>query len=194
MAEIKGTNRVVFSNMKSITITPWTDESTKGSVTYDLTEVVGDTTSLEQAENDATTIESEFRSTPLYENIQLGDKTFSLEMLDLQEGVLTELFGWEEIEGGVVAPNAYEHLYATIIMRFNSTDRVIVLPKVLLNSRAIIASMKTDASRANITGTCYTAFVGDKETDMIMLTDGATAYKEDSAILALISAEESAGA
>lgn len=185
MAEIKGSERVIFSNMKSITVTPWTNESTIGSTTYDLTEVVGDTTSLEQAENESSAIESEFRSTPLYENIQLGEKTFTLEMLDLQESVLTELFGWEETEDGVIAPNSYKALYATIILRFNSTDRIIVLPKVLLNSRAIIASMKTDASRANIAGTCYTAFVGGKETDMAIFTN-ESGDMSDTAILAKI--------
>ena len=44
-------------------------------------------------------------------------------------------------------------------MGFNSTEDVLVLPKVKLNSRAVIASMKTDASRGNITGTCYSAYV-----------------------------------
>ena len=33
-------------------------------------------------------------------------------------------------------------------MQFNSTDDIVVLPKVKLNSKAAIASMKTDAARA----------------------------------------------
>jgi hypothetical protein len=34
--------------------------------------------------------------------------------------------------------------------------------------------MKTDASRGNITGTCYTAYVNGKETDMAVIKGDAT--------------------
>ena len=49
-----------------------------------------------------------------------------------------------------------------------------MLPKVKLNSRAVIASMKTDVSRGNITGTAYSAYVKtgtlNAETDMAVIT------------------------
>lgn len=168
-AELK--ERVVYTNLEYIYVTPWESEGTgPNQDTYDLTEVVADTTSLEQAENESNVIEHEFSSSPLYENIQLGSKTFTCESIDLQNAVLKGLFGWTVSEdGSAYAPKAYKHLYATVEMGFHGNDNVIVLPKVLLNSRAVIASMKTDASRANITGTCYPAFVNDTETDMAIL-------------------------
>lgn len=173
--------RRVFANLAYIRATPWkTNEDGKltltGASTYDLTEVVADTTSVEQAENDTNVLEHEFSSNPLFENITLGDKTFACESIDLQNPVLGALFGWtvgsssEGKAGDVYAPSTYKHLYALVEMAFVNSEDVIILPKVLLNSRAVIASMKTDASRANITGTCYNAFVDGVETDMAILS------------------------
>jgi hypothetical protein len=51
-------------------------------------------------------------------------------------------------------------------MHFNSTEDIIVLPKVKMNSKAVLASMKTDVSRGNISGSCYSAYVNGKDTDM----------------------------
>lgn len=187
MAIAEMASRRVFSNLAYIRVTPWTDETSgpKGD-TYDITEVVADTTSLEQAENDSNVLEHEFSANPLFENITLGDKTFTCESIDLQDAVLKGLFGWQEVgsNGGVAAPKEYKHLYATIEMGFTNVDDEIVLPKVLLNSRAVIASMKTDASRANITGTCYNAWVDDVETDMAILKGAKT--EDEAAITALL--------
>lgn len=152
--------RRVFANLKYLYFTPWTDESTLGETTYDLVNIVGDTTTVEQAENDINSIEHEFSNEPLYENITLGEKSFTTECIDFQNTVLKELFGWKTDEAGsALAPTTYKDLYCKIEMGFNSTEDVLVLPKVKLNSRAVIASMKTDASRGNITGTCYSAYV-----------------------------------
>ena len=166
--------RRVFSNLAYVRATVWESE-TSGPTgdTYDITEVVADTTTVEQAENESNALEHEFSNAPLYENVQLGDKTFACESIDLQNAVLKGLFGWTETESGaLIAPIAYSALYATIELGFNNSEDAIVLPKVLLNSRAVIASMKTDASRANINGTCYPAYVDNEQTDMAIIADG----------------------
>ena len=197
MAKVTLAERTVFSNAAYVRVTPWVKgEDGKlavGTGTYDITEVVADTISVEQAENDVNTIEHEFSSSPLYENIQLGDKTVALESIDLQNLVLKGLFGWTIDGDNAYAPIAYSHLYAVVEIGFHSTEDVIVLPKVLLNSRAVIASMKTDASRANIAGTCYPAFVNNVETDMAILKD---AKKDDdgASVLAMIKGEKTGGA
>lgn len=152
--------RRVFANLRYLYFTPWTDESTLGDTTYDLVNIVGDTTTSEQAENEVSSLPHEFSSEPLYENVTLGTKSFATECIDFQNDVLKELFGWETDEdGNALAPTAYKDLYCKVEMGFNSTEDVIVLPKVKLNSRAVIATMKTDASRGNIAGTCYSAYV-----------------------------------
>lgn len=166
--------RRVFSNLKSIIFTPWENESTIGEDSYDLVNIVGDTTSSEQDENEVNEIAHEFSNEPLYENINLGKKNFATECIDFQNDVLKQLFGWETDEAGnAMAPITYKPLYCKVEMQFNSTEDIIVLPKVKLNSRAVIASMKTDAAKGNITGTCYSAYVKagtlTKETDMAII-------------------------
>jgi hypothetical protein len=193
MAKATLGERRVFSNLAYVRATVWTSEgSGPNGDTYDITEVVADTTTVEQAENESNALDHEFSSTPLYENIKLGEKTIALESIDLQNVVLKGLFGWKEITGGtdgktvigMAAPVSYEALYATIELGFTTGDDIIILPKVLLNSRAVIASMKTDASRANINGTCYTAWVDGVETDMAILADAKTT--EEAAITTLL--------
>lgn len=175
MAKVTLGARRVFANLKYLYFTPWTSETELGEDIYDITEVVADTTSVEQAENDINSLDHEFSSAPLYENIQLGDKTFTCESIDLQNEVLEALFGWEVDGDNVYAPVSYKDLYCKIEMAFNSSNDIVVLPKVKLNSRAVIASMKTDASRATISGTCYPAFVNGKETDMAIIKGTGTA-------------------
>ena len=58
--------RRVFANLKYLYFTPWTNESTIGTTTYDLVNIVGDTTSVEQAENDVNELPHEFSSENLY--------------------------------------------------------------------------------------------------------------------------------
>ncbi len=170
-----GTRRV-FANLKYLYVTPWTDESTLGSKTYDIVDVVADTTSIEQADNEVNAIDHEFSSSPLYENVNLGEKTFSCESIDLQNDILKELFGWTaDLQGNVVfAPTGYKDLYVAMEIGFNSTEDIVVLPKVKMNSRAVIASMRTDVSRANITGSCYPAYVNNVKTDMAIVKSGTS--------------------
>lgn len=174
--------RRVFSNLKYLYFTPWTDESTLGTTTYDLVNIVGDTTNVEQEDNEVNELPHEFSSENLYENINLGRKNFTTECIDFQNDVLKELMGWEVTEAGdAFAPIVYKDLFCKIEMGFNSTDDVVVLPKVKLNSRAVLASMKTDASRGNITGSCYSAYVKagttEKETDMaVIASTNAASY------------------
>ena len=166
--------RRVFANLKALIFTPWTDENTLGDTSYDLVNIVGDTTSVEQADNNVNALEHEFSSEPLYENVQLGDKTFTTECIDFQNDVLKQLMGWEAAEDGTAfAPIQYKDLYCKIEMQFNSTEDVVVLPKVKMNSKSILSSMKTDASRNTLSGTCYSAFVNsgevEKETDYAVI-------------------------
>lgn len=174
-ATVIDAGRRVFTNLKSIIFTPWTSESALGNTSYDLVNIVGDTTSVEQADNDVQTIEHEFSSSPLYEAVTYGDKTFTCECIDFQNDVLKNLFGWDVQEGGdAFAPLDYKDLFCKVEMHFNSTEDIVVLPKLKMNSKAVLSSLKTDAARGTISGTCYPAFVkaGEKEskTDMAVIS------------------------
>lgn len=195
---ILDSGRRVFANLKYLYFTPWTtDESgveSVGGTTYDLVNIVGDSTSVEQDENEVNELAHEFSNEPLYENVNLGKKNFTTECIDLRNDVLKQLFGWDVDGDNAFAPTVYKDLYCKIELGFNSSDDIIVLPKVKLNSRAVIASMKTDASRANITGTCYSAYVkaGSKtaETDMAIIgKTNASSYTVSATATASASAE-----
>lgn len=179
--------RTVFTGLKYMYITPWV-ENTGGTglkladKTYEVVNIVGDSTSLEQEDNDVQEVEHEFSSTPLYEAVTLGKKTFTAECADYQEKVLVNLFGWEKGKDGTAdnesviqyAPTGYKEFYAAIELGFNGNKKVVVLPKVRLDSKVTLASMKTDISRATITGSCYEAYikVDDQEyqSDMFITT------------------------
>ena len=162
----------VFTGLKGMDFTPWTNDSTLGDTTYDLVNIVGDSTTVEQADNDVTTIEHEFRAEPLYESVKLGQKSMSAECIDYQNDVLKIMMGWDTAEDGTAfAPTAYKDVICKVVLRFNSTDDIVVLPKVKMNSKAMLASMKTDVSRLTISGTCYSAYV--KSGSTTKLTDMA---------------------
>ena len=189
---IELSTRRVFSNLKYIKFTPWESESELGKDAFDLVDIVGDTTTSEQDENEVNEIPNEFSNTPLYENINLGKKNFSTECIDFQNPVLKTLFGWETDEAGdAFAPVAYKDLYCKIEMGFNSADDIIVLPKVKLNSRAVITSMKTGAARGNITGTCYSAFV--TAGTLAKVTDMAVVAKANVSTYSVSATESSTG-
>lgn len=184
---ILDSNRRVFTNLKAILFTPWTDETTLGTTTYDLVNIVGDSSSVEQADNNVNAIEHEFSSEPLYENITLGAKTFTTDCIDFQNDVLKNLFGWDVAEGGdAFAPITYKDLFCKIEMQFNSTEDIVVLPKVKLNSKVILSTMKTNVSKGTITGTCYSAYVkaGTKENE----TDEAIISKANASTYTVSSA------
>lgn len=178
--------RRVFTNLKAILFTPWTNESTIGDTTYDLVNIVGDTTSVEQADNNVNEIEHEFSSEPLYENITLGKKSFTCDCIDFQNDVLKNLFGWETTEGGdAFAPITYKDLFCKIEMQFNSTNDIVVLPKVKMNSKVVLSTMKSNVSKGTISGTCYSAYVKagtkEEETDeAIVSTTNAGTYSVSS--------------
>jgi hypothetical protein len=183
-------NRRVFANLKALIFTPWENETTLGSTDYDIVNIVADTTSLEQADNEVNAIDHEFSNEPLYENVNLGEKTFTAECIDFQNDVLKTMFGWTvDKNGNAFAPIVYKDLFCKIEMHFNSTDDIIVFPKVKLNSKAVIASMKTDVSRANLTGTCYSAWVNVEnssyDTDMALISKatGTSGYSVTSTAL-----------
>ena len=174
--QIIDSGKRVFTNLKALKFTPWTDDATVGTTTYDLVNIVGDSTTVEQADNNVTTINHEFRADPLYESTELGSKTVSTECIDFQNDVLKNMFGWTTTEAGdAFAPTSYKDLYCKIVMEFNSTEDIIVLPKVKMNSKAVLSSMKTDVSRGTINGTCYSAYV--KAGTQTELTDMAIIAK-----------------
>jgi hypothetical protein len=115
-------NDRVFSGLTSTLIGVWGDTATpptSSSSWYQIKSTVGDTTSIEQAENEINAIESEYTSDPLYEKVTAGEKTFSCELINLDPETLAGILGWEKDDNdNLVAPKNAVTKYATIELHF----------------------------------------------------------------------------
>lgn len=131
--------------------------------TFIFDEVVRDTTTISQDENENTTIENEFSDDPIMEIISLGKFQFAAEVADVQKDILVGFadYTYDATQKKLFAPQAYELKYAKIDLVFkNGTDddgndkyMSICIPKLQLNSRLIVESMNTNLMRLNLAGT-----------------------------------------
>lgn len=172
--------RVVLSNAAYFHVTPYVKEDEVGTTTYDIVNIVADTLSLTPDDNTSNAKEWEFGDTPLFENITLGKIQFAATCIDFQNDVLKAMFGWKEVGGALVAPNAYKDLYAVVEIGFKNEETVVVVPKLKLNSKAVISTLKTGTGEGNLAGTAYNAVLGvgsdSAETPMAFLGGDVTSY------------------
>lgn len=170
MAVIKtDTGRIVLANAEYVHITPWTDEDTIGTDTIDVSNIVGDTLSFTPDDNTVNAKESEFKDDPLFENIVLGKYQFAATCIDFQNSVMEKIYGWKKDNKGVYAPTGYKDLYATIEVGFRNEDVVVVAPKIKMNSKATIGTLKTGTGEGMLAGTAYSAAVNGNNTTICML-------------------------
>lgn len=161
------TGRIVFSQAEYVHITPYVDEDTLGTETFDIVNIVGDTLSFTPDDNTVNAKESEFKDDPLFENITLGKYQFAGTCIDFQNKVMKAIYGWEVDGDNVYAPTGYKDTYCVIEIGFKNEDVVVVAPKVKLNSKATIANLKTGTGEGNLAGTAYSALVNGKKTTPI---------------------------
>lgn len=205
------TGVITLSNAIGMEITPYVSNDgvlELGDTTYDITEIVADTVSITPDDNEVNTVDAEFRDTPLFENVTLGQVQFAATCTDFQNDMMKAIFGWTEhteyksvsVSGfttkddyvgyyilvstvytlvtnankstlsitpgtteaykavsSVLAPLNYEELYAAIVVRF--ANRHVVLPKVKMNSKAVLATLKTGYGEGQLAGTAYAGYV-----------------------------------
>lgn len=172
--------RVVLSNAAYFHVTPYVKEDEIGTTTYDIVNIVADTLSLTPDDNSSNAKEWEFGDTPLFENITLGKIQFAATCIDFQNEVLKTMFGWKEVGGALVAPNAYKDLYVVVEIGFKNEDTVVVVPKLKLNSKAVISTLKTGTGEGNLAGTAYNAVLGvgeeSAETPMAFVAGEVSSY------------------
>lgn len=166
--------RIFLSNASRLLVTPYIDEDTVGTTTYDIISIVADTLSITPDDNTINTREWEFGDTPLYETVTLGKVQFAATCIDLQNKILKNIFGWTEVNGDVFMPKTYVDKYASIVIEFaDETDPIIVLPKVKMNSKVVLASLKTGSAEGQLAGTAYVADAGSSET---VLTESSMGF------------------
>lgn len=172
--------RIVLSNAAYLHVTPYTDEDTIGTTTYDIVNIVGDTLSFTPDDNTVNEKPWEFGDAPLFENITLGKTQFAATCIDFQNDVMKVLFGWKEIGGALAAPSTYKDLYAVVEVGFQNETTVLVVPKLKLNSKAVISTLKTGTGEGQLAGTAYSAdiTIGEATDDspMLFLPEEVTTY------------------
>lgn len=150
--------RIVLSNADYFLVTPYVKENEIGSTTYDIVNIVADTLSFTPDDNSVNAKEWEFGDTPLFENITLGKIQFAATCVDFSNDVMEAIFGWTKgASGAMYAPNGYKDLYAVVEVGFKNEGVAVVVPKLKLNSKATISTLKTGTGEAQLAGTAYNA-------------------------------------
>ena len=133
---------------------------------YILEDVIEDSTSIAQDDNDVNDVECETSDSPILSIVKLGKYQFTSELADTQKDLLVSLMGFTvgtTVSTKYFAPSQYKKLYAKIDVVFEdgSNKTAFVLPKVQLNSKLTLESMNSQIGRINLGGTAYDANVVD---------------------------------
>lgn len=170
------TTKVKVYNPYALYVTPWTSETTKGTSTYMLDEVIRDTTTISQEDPTENKIENEFSSAPIINTVTLGSYTFSAEVADMSPELLKLLCGYtvDSNNEKAYAPSTYAPLYAEIALVFSAAGGkyiAAVLPKVQLNSKATLDSLSSSMGRITLAGTGLNATIDGKQTPFVLDTE-----------------------
>ena len=160
---VKQTSKKVY-NPFALFITPYAD-NVIGENTYKLEEVVRDTTSISQDDPEENSIENEFSAEPLINNVDAGKYNFATNVGDMQGELLSKLAGftYDSSKKFAYAPKSYTEVFAKVELVFKdgaSNYVAAVLPKVQLNSKALLESINTSIGQIAITGVAYSGVVG----------------------------------
>lgn len=160
-------------NPTAIYVTPFTinseGNSVRGTETYQLNEVIRDSTSITQDDPEETAIENEFGSAPIINNVTLGSYQFSAQVANMHQTLLNKLCGFKvgKIKTDrVYAPSTYVPIYAEIVLAFQvDADKVVaaVLPKVQLNSKATFESLSSSMGTITLAGTGQNIALSDTD-------------------------------
>ena len=166
-------NSVHLNKASHLYFTPWVFDSTNdiwkpGTTTYDIVEILADTIAIEQGDPTTETIDWEFGDTPLMSTSTKGERTVTAACIDISNDILHNVFGWSVDANDIMAyESASAESYATYVVTFHSASApMVVLPKVSLNSKLTIGTLKTSTGQAELTGTAMSAYIS--------YTDGAS--------------------
>lgn len=170
MAVVKtGAKRKVIYNPKYLFVTPFTG-GVKGNTTYQIEDVIKDSTSITQNDNTETKVEKEFSADALINVVQAGDYVFACEIGDMQEDLLEKLCGFKKdaVSGKVYAPAGYTEVFAEIalVFEFDGKYTASIMPKVQLNSKSTMDSFSSNVGRISVNGSGMN----------LEMTDGSNKY------------------
>lgn len=164
---------VKIFNPIAIYVTPFkkneSNNYVRDTVTYKLSEVIRDSTSITQDDPEETAIENEFGSAPIINNVTLGSYQFSAQVANMAPELINKLCGFttgKNKTDRVYAPSTYVPVFAEIVLAFQvdaSTVVAAVLPKVQLNSKATFESLSSGMGTITLAGTGQNITTGDQD-------------------------------
>ena len=145
-------------------------DSTPLGTSYILEDVIEDTTSISQDDNNTTDIECETSDSPVVSIVKIGKYQVSAEVGDTQSAILKDLCDFTADTSGnkVYAPSVYRKKYAKFDVVFKTGDNTysaFVVPKLQLNSKLMIESLNSNLGRVSLAGTAQDVVVtiGEKK-------------------------------
>lgn len=145
-----------------IVATVYSTGDTDGSPTGDafvLEDIVEDSTSIAQDDNETTDIECETSDSPIVSIVKLGKWQVAAEVGDTQDDLLVGLCGFIKDESGkkILAPSHYTKKFIKFDVVFTNSDgstyTAFVVPKLQLNSKLTLESFNSNLGRIALAGT-----------------------------------------
>ena len=153
-------NSVFLHKASHLYYTPW-DGTSPGTTTYDIVEILADTVSIEQGDPTTETVDWEFGDSPLMSSSTKGERTVTAACIDMSFDIMKNVFGWNVDANNIMASEgATGDSYATMVLTFyGATAPMVVLPKVSMNAKTTIGTLKTSTGQAELTGTAVSAYI-----------------------------------
>lgn len=153
-------------NPYAMYITPFAD-GVKGSKTYQMQNVIRDSTTLTQDDAEETAVENEYGSAPIVNNVKLGSYTLETQIADMQKDVLQDIAGFkiDATSGIAYAPSTYKEVFAEVALVFETGGKYVaaIIPKLQLNPKTMFESFSSSVGYIQISGIGYNIEYQDPE-------------------------------
>lgn len=157
-----GASALLITNVKYLVATLLGSDGSEGD-SYIFEHVLKDTVSMQQDDNDTTSIENEVSDEPIKEIVRLGKWNVAATIEDVQKDLLVNMCGFKTSTDGkkIFAPASYTERFAKIAVALdggvdpegNQKLVAFVMPKVQLNTKMILESLSTSMAGFSLAGT-----------------------------------------
>ena len=157
-----GATALLITNVKYLVATLLGSDGTEGD-SYIFEHVLKDTVSMQQDDNDTTTIDNEVSDEPIKEIVRLGKWNVAATIEDVQKDLLVNMCGFTASTDGkkIFAPASYTERFAKIAVALDGgidsggKQKLVafVMPKVQLNTKMILESLSTSMAGFSLAGT-----------------------------------------
>lgn len=157
-----GATALLITNVKYLVATLLDSKGTEGN-SYIFEHILKDTVSMQQDDNNTTTIDNEVSDEPIKEIVRLGKWNVAATIEDVQKDLLVNMCGFKTSTDGkkVFAPASYTERFAKIAVALDGgvdgggTQKLVafVMPKVQLNTKMILESLSTSMAGFSLAGT-----------------------------------------